>query len=936
LNKISVVAHTSFLGHTGYANHSRAFFTHLNKYFPTRVRNFTYESDLSYVTEEQKKMIILQTWDNPPYKVGVPFVKDPSTTCVNLVLNESHHYYFYDKYEGPLIFYNVWEATKQMPEFFARMLQADAFWCPTEWQKKFTIEQGYPENRVKVVPEGVDGKRFYPLLGNEREIERSKLCQKYNIPNDAFIYTVFGRWDYRKSIEEIIRTFLNKFRGDAKTYLVLSVDNPFSVDGMNSTEERLKHHGLEHENIKVLHFPSDAEYVKWLQCGDCYVSCSRAEGWNLPLLEAISCGIPTICSNWSGQLEFADGVSLLVNVPNFKAPEKVFMLGDGYDLGVWGEPDFDHLGEIMVVVYTDWKSLRNRAVKLSKYIREAYAWDNAALKAKEYIDELVRRKSYVVPIENIPEGKQVKINLGCGNDIRSGYINIDRFNNTGEVDLKSDLGALPFIDGSVDEIFTSHVFEHIGINDIYSVVEEWKRVLKVNGKLEIRVPNLELEVKKWLEASDDRKWFETHRIFGSQSHPGNSHLCGFSVGNLRWLLECLGLKVESCEVQNNGYGEEIKCVARKILEVERMKPRYNVHFVDGPFAEIRNDDNDDNSFYLVDFLDEKNNSSLHETTLRVNQWTRPHRKFFTDYTIRFRRNGKIDHEHKFNAKDKKVLISFDSKSLGDTISWVPYAEEFRKKHECKVVLSTFWNHLFEKHPTYSKLEFTLPGSTVQNLYASYMICCAEGNVWKNKVDWRTVPLQKVAADTLGIEYKEIITDIDFTPGKRPIEDKYVTLSEFSTFQAKFYNYPNGWQTIIDYLNSVGYKVMVISKEETKLKNIINRTNEPIWKTMNNIYHSEFFMGVSSGPAWLSRSLRKPVVMISGFSKKTAEFESNIVRIINEEVCHGCFNSVEHNFDRGDWGYCPNHRNNIERQFECTKKIEPQYVIDKIIERGWIK
>ena len=44
--------------------------------------------------------------------------------------------------------------------------------------------------------------------------------------------------------------------------------------------------------------------------------------------------------------------------------------------------------------------------------------------------------------------------------------------------------------------------------------------------------------------------------------------------------------------------------------------------------------------------------------------------------------------------------------MGDTISWVPYCEEFRKKHNCEVVVSTFLNHLFEK--TYPNLKFVKP------------------------------------------------------------------------------------------------------------------------------------------------------------------------------------------------------------------------------------
>jgi glycosyltransferase involved in cell wall biosynthesis len=135
-------------------------------------------------------------------------------------LNESHHYFFYDQYESPMIAYNVWEATKQIPQFFNRMLEFDQFWCPTEWQRQCTIEQGYPEHRVKVVPEAVNGNLFRPLIGKERDNIRKSLCNKYNIPEDHMIFMIFGRWDYRKSIKEIVEVFLSAFNDDDKATLV--------------------------------------------------------------------------------------------------------------------------------------------------------------------------------------------------------------------------------------------------------------------------------------------------------------------------------------------------------------------------------------------------------------------------------------------------------------------------------------------------------------------------------------------------------------------------------------------------------------------------------------------------------------------------------------------------------------------------------------------
>ena len=173
--------------------------------------------------------------------------------------------------------------------------------------------------------------------------------------------------------------------------------------------------------------------------------------------------------------------------------------------------------------------------------------------------------------------------------------------------------------------------------------------------------------------------------------------------------------------------------------------------------------------------------------------------------------------------------------------------------------------------------------------------------------------------------------------QRPsIDGKYVTLSEFSTFQCKLWNYPNAWQQIVDYLNELGLKVVVISKEKSKLKNIIDRTNRPINESINTIRHGEFHLGVSAGPSWIAWSLGIPVVLISGYSARWGEFKTKIKRVINQDVCHGCFNDPDAPFDRGDWNWCPRQKG-TQKQFECTKKITPDMVkraIDEILTENY--
>jgi autotransporter strand-loop-strand O-heptosyltransferase len=100
------------------------------------------------------------------------------------------------------------------------------------------------------------------------------------------------------------------------------------------------------------------------------------------------------------------------------------------------------------------------------------------------------------------------------------------------------------------------------------------------------------------------------------------------------------------------------------------------------------------------------------------------------------------------------------------------------------------------------------------------------------------------------------------------------------------------------------------------------------ETISNIAYSDLFIGVSAGPSWLAWALDIPVVMISGYSEEWAEFSTGIERVINKDVCHGCFNDPTLDFDKGNWNWCPR-LENTERQFECTKTITPEMVKEAV-------
>jgi len=92
----------------------------------------------------------------------------------------------------------------------------------------------------------------------------------------------------------------------------------------------------------------------------------------------------------------------------------------------------------------------------------------------------------------------MKLNLGCGKNLKDGYINIDVVPQLPSV-VKSDIKKLSYGDNTIDEIYLSMVLEHIDNSDVRTALKEWNRVLKKGGKIVIIVPNIIGAVKAYLE-----------------------------------------------------------------------------------------------------------------------------------------------------------------------------------------------------------------------------------------------------------------------------------------------------------------------------------------------------------------------------------------------------------------------------------------------------
>lgn len=172
----------------------------------------------------------------------------------------------------------------------------------SNWAKNI-IEQNGIAKKTNVVPLGVDCDTFDSSINN-------------NAQYDKYVFITVGKWEIRKSHDLIIELFNKAFSSNDNVELWMVTHNPFL-----SQEEEQKWFNLVmssklKDKIKIFpRIPSQKELAKVISYASCGLYISRAEGWNLDLLETMAMNKPVIATNYSGHTEFCNkDNSFLVDV----------------------------------------------------------------------------------------------------------------------------------------------------------------------------------------------------------------------------------------------------------------------------------------------------------------------------------------------------------------------------------------------------------------------------------------------------------------------------------------------------------------------------------------------------------------------------------------------------------------------------------------------
>ena len=247
-------------------------------------------------------------------------------------------------------------------------------------------------------------------------------------------------------------------------------------------------------------------------------------------------------------------------------------------------------------------------------------------------------------------------------------------------------------------------------------------------------------------------------------------------------------------------------------------------------------------------------------------WVVSTKKYYVPFVIKIWERGNpaplVDHA--LELKGRPVLIKFPVGTLGDLIGWFPYAEKFLKKHGC-VLECALGRELIEIYrDQYPEMLLSVPQEVKTKApYASYRVgLFFGGNIDHQPIDFRQVGLHRTAGHLLGVDPKEepprLALDIP-----RRIAEPYVCIATKSSCQAKFWNNGHGWNIVVGYLKSRGYRVLAIDREATVGTGFTwNQIphgaedftgNPPLSERIALLRHADFFAAPPTAPPWRSKT-----------------------------------------------------------------------------------
>lgn len=252
------------------------------------------------------------------------------------------------------------------PEWVRQANKMDEVWVPSVFNRDAFLECGL-KKPIHVIPLGVNVDYFHPgIVGHPN-------------PMGEFVFLSVFEWGERKEPWMLLRAFNDVFRAEEPVRLLCKVVNK---DPAVSLKREITQLGLREDGGKISYL-FNQEFPRYqlgslYRSADCFVSASRGEGWNMPLMEAMACGLPAIATDWGAHQEFVD--ERIAYPLKVRGTVRAVAKCPYYEGFSWADPDPEHLRFLLREVYENREEARQKGEAAAREMAEKWTWDKVAEK----------------------------------------------------------------------------------------------------------------------------------------------------------------------------------------------------------------------------------------------------------------------------------------------------------------------------------------------------------------------------------------------------------------------------------------------------------------------------------------------------------------------------------------------------------------------------
>ena len=250
---------------------------------------------------------------------------------------------------------------------------ADLIQTSSAWARDRLADWGFRADRSGVIPLGVDAETFAPLARDERAMSRSTLAVR---PEQTLFFAVSAAY-FNKGLDLLLRAFATLVAKGRDVRLIVKDQKDVYGRAAEDVIQLMsaRHPGLFTPEViarmSFVHGNVTKAILRLLYCSaDCLVSPYRAEGFNLPVLEAISCATPVIVTQGGATDEFVSPEVAM------QIPGRLEHMEDK-DKGLVGryiEPEFDTLVDAMDLIATRHATSATRNIDACRSIAARFSW----------------------------------------------------------------------------------------------------------------------------------------------------------------------------------------------------------------------------------------------------------------------------------------------------------------------------------------------------------------------------------------------------------------------------------------------------------------------------------------------------------------------------------------------------------------------------------